>query len=348
MCNIAGYVGERRAAPILLEMIKAQEGLNGGHFSGIATLHEGKIYYEKLTGDFDRLVALKHIEELPGNIGIIHSRTPSGGGDEWAHPFVHRKEGRVQLAYVANGSAGMFKVRNDEYNRMTWDMLNEGREMDSRVLLPNPRYQILPDGTAVHMSDVMCQLIAKHIEAGSREDIAMAKAFCDMPGEIVGLLLSLATPDKIAYARINMPMFVGFVGHGAYLASAPQAFPDDFAGELHSLPALTAGYVGRDFIENAPFSGFPVEVATETPAIKKAAFDAISSLLSEGEATCSEIFKKVKPLFDSSDCLPAARLVYEILYEIKKEGRLTVRTETVKGSAPGLTAPVFLLSLREA
>lgn len=346
MCNIAGYVGERRAAPILIEMIKAQEGLNGGHFSGIATLHEGKIYYEKLTGDFDRLVALKHIEELPGNIGIIHSRTPSGGGDEWAHPFVYRKEGRVQLAYVANGSAGMFKARNDEYNRMTWDMLGEGWEMDSRVRLPNPRYQILPDGTAVHMSDVMCQLIAKHTEEGKSEDRAMAEAFCDMPGEIVGLLLSLATPDKIAYARINMPMFVGFTSHGAYLASAPQAFPADFGGELHILPALSSGFVGRDFIESAPFSGFPVAVEEVTPAMKAAAYEALSALLSGGEVTCKEIFATVKPLFSASECIPIARLAYEILYEFKKEGRLFVRNETVKGSAEGLTAPVSYLSLR--
>ena len=346
MCNIAGYVGERRAAPILIEMIKAQEGLNGGHFSGIATLHEGKIYYEKLTGDFDRLVALKHIEEMPGNIGIIHSRTPSGGGDEWAHPFVYRKEGRVQLAYVANGAARMFEVRNDEYNRMTWDMLNEGWVMDSRVRIPNPRYQILPDGSAVHMSDVMCQLIAKHMKEGDREDTAMAKAFCDMPGEIVGLLLSLATPDKIAYARINMPMFVGFVGHGAYLSSTPQAFPDDFAGEVHILPALSSGYVGRDTIKSTAFSGFPVTVEKVTPAIKAAAADTLFSLLSKGEMLCKEMFKEVTPLFKSTGCIPYAGLVYEILYDLKKKGRLSVRSERVQGSAPGLTAPLFYLSLQ--
>ncbi len=346
MCNIAGYVGERRAAPILLEMIKAQEGLNGGHFSGIATLHEGRIYYEKLTGDFDRLVALKHIEELPGNIGIIHSRTPSGGGDEWAHPFVYRKEERVQLAYVANGSSGMFKERNDEYNRLTWDMLNEGWQMDSRVRLPNPRYQILPDGTAVHMSDVMCQLIAKHIEGGSREDIAMAEAFCDMPGEIVGLLLSLSTPDKIAYARINMPMFVGFCPHGAYLASAPQAFPADHTGRVTALPPTSCGFVGRDFIESAPFSGFPVMVETVTPAQKKAAYGVVEALLSKGEVPYKEVFAAVKPLLTGERCLPVSRLAYEVLYELKKEGRLSVRNEAVKGSAEGLTAPVSYLSLK--
>ena len=45
MCNIAGYVGngKQEAAPILLEMMRAQEGYAGGYYTGIATIHEGKL-----------------------------------------------------------------------------------------------------------------------------------------------------------------------------------------------------------------------------------------------------------------------------------------------------------------
>ena len=31
MCNIAGYVGERRAAPILIDMLRREEGLDAGY-----------------------------------------------------------------------------------------------------------------------------------------------------------------------------------------------------------------------------------------------------------------------------------------------------------------------------
>ena len=58
MCNMAGYAGIKDAAPILIEMLKRQEGFEGGYSSGIATFHEGKIYYAKIVGDTDRLVAL--------------------------------------------------------------------------------------------------------------------------------------------------------------------------------------------------------------------------------------------------------------------------------------------------
>ena len=40
MCNIAGYIGKKNAAPILFEMMKKQEGFGGGYYTGITT-HDG-------------------------------------------------------------------------------------------------------------------------------------------------------------------------------------------------------------------------------------------------------------------------------------------------------------------
>ena len=56
MCNIAGYIGARPAAPILIEMLRAQEGLNAGFYTGIATLHEGVIHYRKVVGNLSDLL----------------------------------------------------------------------------------------------------------------------------------------------------------------------------------------------------------------------------------------------------------------------------------------------------
>ena len=50
MCNIAGYVGTKTAAPILLEMMKREEGFAGGYYTGLATIHEGKLYWRKVIG----------------------------------------------------------------------------------------------------------------------------------------------------------------------------------------------------------------------------------------------------------------------------------------------------------
>lgn len=61
MCNIADYNGTRQAAPILLQMIRAQEGLDGGFYTGIATFHEGRLNIETryVPGDREHLRAPK-------------------------------------------------------------------------------------------------------------------------------------------------------------------------------------------------------------------------------------------------------------------------------------------------
>ena len=118
MCNIAGYVGQGNATPILLKMIKAQEGLNGGFYSGLAIHNGKKLSCRKVKGDFDTLLRETDAETLEGSMGIIHSRTPSGGSGLWAHPFFTERDGELQLCYVANGSAGRYRSRQDAYNKI--------------------------------------------------------------------------------------------------------------------------------------------------------------------------------------------------------------------------------------
>ena len=70
MCNIAGYIGEKRAAPILIEMLRRQEGFDGGVCTGIVTLHEGRLYYRKVVGGVDALLKATDAMSLPGTVGI--------------------------------------------------------------------------------------------------------------------------------------------------------------------------------------------------------------------------------------------------------------------------------------
>ena len=51
MCNIAGYAGTEKAAPKLLEMLRRQQAFDGGVCTGIATIHDGRIFYRKVFGD---------------------------------------------------------------------------------------------------------------------------------------------------------------------------------------------------------------------------------------------------------------------------------------------------------
>lgn len=343
MCNIAGYVGDRPAAPILLDMIARQEGFAGGYYTGLATMYEGKIYYAKLTGDTDRLIKNTNAASLPGNIGIIHSRSRSGGGDEWAHPFVGMRDGEIKTAYVANGSMGCFAIHSEQFDALTQGLADDGYEMLSRVNIQNTKYPKLADGSSVHMSDVMCQLILRRMDGGSSAGDAMAEAFCEMPNEIVGLMLSLTEPEAVCWSRINMPMFVAFAEHGAYLSSTPTVIPSD-AAEPRLLAACSSGYIYRDGYTSKPFTTPPARVAEADAATVSSAYQKICELLSEGEKKFAVIRKAVRALFEDADCAPAAAVAYMVLHSLAKQGKLKIRTVRVEGAAEGIDAPCFMIS----
>lgn len=343
MCNIAGYVGTRPAAPILLEMLKKQEGFAGGYYSGIATLHEGKIYYAKLTGDVDRLKALTEAARLPGSIGIIHSRSNSGGGDEWAHPFIGGRPGEDRLAYVANGSVGCFKDRKDEANGYANAIWEAGYRLDSRIRIDSDKYNELKDGFKVHMSDVMAQLIQRNLDGGALAADAMEQAFTDMPSEIVGLILRPEEPDRITYARINMPMMVGFAEHGAYLASTAFAFPED-AGPARLLPALSAGWVEKESVTSHPMKNPPVQVERITPEVTALARKELLSALQGEPKTFSELSKVVRTCFPAGDCMEHPPLTYELLRERKDQ--ILFDERRVPGAFEHLDAPKIYMNLK--
>ncbi len=345
MCNIAGYVGQRRAAPILIDMIRRQEGLAGGYYTGLATLHEGKIYYAKLTGDTDRLVSLTEAASLPGSIGIIHTRSKSGGGDRWAHPFVSRRDGEIKLAYVANGSAGSFGIDDGKYIALAHRLEAAGYAMESKDKVERRGYATMSDGLTAHMGDVMCQLIMSRYDSVGDGAQAMAEAFCQMPNEIVGLALMADEPDRISWSRINMPMSVAFCDHGAYLATYPGAIPAD-AREHTLLPACSSGYVTATGYTAHPFPTPPCRVAETDARTVAAAYEVICAELEAGERTMAQLKKAIKPCFEVADCDGSAALAYEIIYDLQKQGKLHVESRRVEGAADGIDAPKFYMTVK--
>lgn len=344
MCNIAGYVGDRQAAPILIEMMRRQEGLDGGYYTGIATIHEGRIHHIKLAGDLQYLLDHTDAIHLPGNIGIIHSRTQAGGGDEWAHPFIGNSLGRPATAYVANGSAGCFADRQATYNPVADSLFSEGYEMFRRE--GDFFYNRLSDGSVVHMSDLLCQNITRHIDEGIAPAVAMGMGYCEMPAEIVGLMLATKTPDQIIWSRLNMPMNLAWAPHGAYLASAPMAFPED-AGEPIALPACCSGAVGRDSMSALKFKNPPAQVPAIDGAMRRDAFLLVEELLKCEPLGFPELCQAVQDrFFKDQPCAPAALLTYEMLYAFQKAERLQKETRLNQGAWGELTAPKFFFSLK--
>ncbi len=347
MCNIAGYVGTKRAAPILIEMLKKEEYYNAGFYSGIATIHDGRLYCVKLTGDTDRLVSLTKAMELPGTVGIIHGRTKSGGGDLWAQPFLgtKREDSKPYIAYVANGSQGCFPEEiAKSISPIAAELYSSGCSLPSKCRIDAPRYATLPDGDGVHSSEVMAQQIMRYVEGGDSLSRAMEKGFTDMPGEIVGLAISLFEKDSIAYARINQPMNVAYCDHGTYLASTSICFPED-AGEAFSLPVMSCGSIYNGKAVTKPFDKKFCAVSPINAALARKAYEFVLDTLSKERISFITLYKRVAMLFDLEgyDCAQGAHLTYETVRPLIDEGIVKTEVVRVDGVTEGITAPQIQL-----
>ena len=336
MCNIAGYVGTKNAASVLIEMIRIQEGLGGGFFTGLAT-HDGTaLQYRKLEGELADLLHNTDAASLPGNMGIAHSRTPSGGDGSWAHPFASERNGSVELCYVANGAIGRFKHQNERYNQIADQLIADGFDIPCKLNFPGEKYNKLSTGEAVHMSDVMCQLIYRHKTNGLDTADAMAEAFMEMPSEIVGLSVDREHPDRIFFSRINQPMFVGFDDSGAYLATSPMAFPSQVK-TFELLPPLSSGTVFKDHFVVKPFREFPVPVAPIDDAAKADAVALILRMLQTGKQDISSLSIGLRDTLPTDRINQVAPLIYTGLTELlnsKKIQAIPSRRIVENGSRP--------------
>ena len=88
MCVWCAYAGDQQAAPLLWESLRKIEGLWGGYYTGLVTMDENGLHWEKCVGCTEVWQKQFQLKDFPGCAGLAHSRTPSGGDEHRAHPFV--------------------------------------------------------------------------------------------------------------------------------------------------------------------------------------------------------------------------------------------------------------------
>lgn len=102
MCGIAGYIGKKQAAPIILDGLSRLE-YRGYDSAGMAVYDGEKIRISKSVGRLQALRDLTHEgTDMPGTVGIGHTRWATHGvpSDVNAHPHYNEKE---TIAVVHNG-----------------------------------------------------------------------------------------------------------------------------------------------------------------------------------------------------------------------------------------------------
>jgi len=195
MCGIVGYIGDKRAYPILIKGLSRLE-YRGYDSAGIALLQEDnaiKIY--KRQGKVLDLTEFIGDASTEGTVGIGHTRWATHGlpNDVNAHPH---SSGDGSITLVHNGII-------ENYDVLKKELIKRGHvfksETDTEVL--------------VHLIEDIKE------KSGVALEEAVRIALNEVHGAYAIVVLSTDEPDKIIAAKKSSPLVIGIGEDEYYLAS---------------------------------------------------------------------------------------------------------------------------------
>jgi glucosamine--fructose-6-phosphate aminotransferase (isomerizing) len=200
MCGIVGYVGRKKAKPILIEGLKRLE-YRGYDSSGIAIAGDGKLHLCKAAGRISELeLCLADRPEMSaGTVGIAHTRWATHGAPTQANAHPHTDmSGRI--AIVHNGIIENFAA--------------------IKAVLQAKGYVFATETD----SEVLAHLIAefyRHDGGNGRKTIeqAVQLALREVTGTYGLAVLCADEPGKIVVARKGSPLIIG-VGADEYIVAS--------------------------------------------------------------------------------------------------------------------------------
>ncbi|RLG98907.1 glutamine--fructose-6-phosphate transaminase (isomerizing) [Candidatus Bathyarchaeota archaeon] len=199
MCGIFGcLLKDGNAAPIIHSALHRLE-YRGYDSVGEATLHEGRIFIKKDAGKIDEVHKILNLDDLPGRIGIGHTRWATHGAPSRinAHPHTDCKE---QIAVVHNGII-------ENYAELKMELEAEGHVFKSKT-----------------DTEVVSHLVENGLKAGLGLVEAVREAVKRLEGSFALAVISTFEPDKIVCARKESPLVLGVSEDGVYCASDIPAF----------------------------------------------------------------------------------------------------------------------------
>ena len=198
MCGIVGYIGEKKACPILLTGLTALE-YRGYDSAGIASIEDDKICVMKDKGRVANLNNIRGINKLSGTVGIAHTRWATHGkpSKENAHPHMDNSE---TFAVVHNGII-------ENYTEL-------------RKFLTDNGYKFLSQTD----TEVIPNLIHYHFSKDTNDDEnkflrSVQSATKDLKGSFAIEVLCNLYPDKMVVVRKDSPLVIGKGLTGYHIAS---------------------------------------------------------------------------------------------------------------------------------
>ena len=198
MCGIVGYIGTKKAEPILINGLLRLE-YRGYDSAGVATIEKNGINVIKSKGRVAELEKVPAINSLEGTIGIAHTRWATHGkpSDENSHPHV---DGKKNFAVVHNGIVENYHELRDFLSKKGYSFYSE---TDTEVI-PN--------------------LIDYYYEKDTKDDDkkvlrAVVSACSDLKGSFALEIISSFLPEKMIVVRKDSPLVIGTTATENYISS---------------------------------------------------------------------------------------------------------------------------------
>jgi len=210
MCGIFGCIlKDGQAAPIIHAALKRLE-YRGYDSVGEATLDEGKLYVKKDAGKIDEVHMRRNLDDLPGHIGIGHTRWATHGAPFQvnAHPHFDCSD-PPKIAVVHNGIIENFA----ELRRELEDAGHVFRSKTDTEVIPHLIEEYLNSKQFATKVNVDSEFINATIAAIGR-----------LQGSYALAVVSTSDPDMILCARNESPLVLGIADNAWYFASDIPAF----------------------------------------------------------------------------------------------------------------------------
>ncbi len=201
MCGIFGCIlKNRNAAPIIHAALKRLE-YRGYDSVGEATLYNGGLYIKKDQGKIDEVHKIHNLDDLPGNLGVGHTRWATHGAPLEVNAHPHFDCGG-QIAVVHNGII-------ENFAELKLELENRGHIFKSKT-----------------DTEVIAHLIEENLKTNPSLDLAEAvlEAVKKLDGSYAIAVISTKEPDKIICARHESPLVIGVNENAIYCASDIPAF----------------------------------------------------------------------------------------------------------------------------
>ena len=191
MCGIVGILSNSEVTPKILKVLKKLE-YRGYDSAGIATIFKNDIKRQRAKGKINNLINQINKNDLPGKIGIGHTRWATHGipSEDNAHP--HHKGSVVG---VHNGIIENFRKLKEE-------LLEKGYDFQSET-----------------DTEVVIQLCSYFIDQGHNNVDAFLKTISRLEGAFALCFMFQNDDKRLFVTKRGAPLVIGYGNSDIYVGS---------------------------------------------------------------------------------------------------------------------------------